>query len=82
MSFSLIHLSLLGQRESSRGLVDQTGIVSVNAVVNSVRSPTVVTLCCKYVLELRDKLLQLLDFSAVQVWPGATLNTLKLLTEP
>jgi hypothetical protein len=83
MSFSILfHINLLGQQESARGLKDQTSVASVDAMVNSVCPPTVITLCCEIVLELSDEFLQLLGFSGAQVWPHTGYHLLQLLTVP
>lgn len=68
VSQHLTHLSLLGKRESVRGMfIIKMGVAGVDVIINYVSLPTVITLCCKDVPELGDKFLQLLGFSGVQV---------------
>lgn len=45
-----VHLSLLGQRECVRELTVRTSVASVEAMVNSVCPPIIVTLSCEDVL--------------------------------
>jgi hypothetical protein len=57
-----------------RGLMDRMGIASVNAVVNFIHPPAVVSFHCENILELGDAFLQFLGFFGVlesSEWGGS-----------
>jgi hypothetical protein len=50
----LVHLSLLGQQESMRGLTDEMGVAGVDVVVDTMCPFILITLRCENVLEIGD----------------------------